>query len=166
MIIIVESDNSITNKGGTTLKSCSKYKIISKCSGKSLAVAGWSVHPNSNIHQWSYTENQENEQWILTKLSDGTWTIVSALNALSLDAENWGTADGTNVCQYYNIAQENQKWTITKVEGIEGNWYKVINVHSGLALAVSGASKEDGANVQTWSWNGSEAQLWSITELE
>lgn len=144
------------------LESGAKYKIISKCSGKSIDVAEWSENAGTNIHQWAYGDNQSNQQWILTQNSDGTWIIASAFNGLVLDAENWGKTEGTNVLQWYNLGNENQKWNIIREEN---GWYKVINVYSGLALDVSAASKEDGANIQTWGWNGTDAQLWSFTKL-
>ena len=37
---------------------------------------------------------------------------------------------------------------------------------SGKSLDVANGSKKQGANVWQYSWNGSEAQLWRITEAE
>ncbi|WP_022932838.1 beta-1,3-glucanase family protein [Treponema bryantii] len=143
------------------LVSGATYKIIAKCSGKSLDNDNWQTTPGSNVHQWGYGDNQANQQWILRQNSDGSWKIINLYSKLALDAANWGTTDGTNVLQWTDLNNRNQDWFITK----EGSYYKIINAYSGLALDVSAASQEDGANVQTWTWNGTDAQLWELTNL-
>lgn len=143
------------------LVSGATYKISAKCSGKSLDNDNWSTTPGTNVHQWTYGNDQENQQWILTQNADGTWIIANAYSKLVLDAADWGKTDGTNVIQWTNAGNKNQHWNITK----EGSYYKVINAYSGLALDVSAASADDGANVQTWTWNGSDAQLWQFVKL-
>jgi len=135
------------------------YNILAKCSGKSLDVADVSAEPSHNIHQWELGDDQANQQWILKQCADGNWTITSVHSNLCLDAENWGTTEGTNILQYYNNEQDNQKFAI---EEVESGYYKLTNIHSGLVLDVSGASSDNGANVQLWSWNGSDAQKWAI----
>ena len=143
------------------LVSGATYKIIAKCSGKSLDNDNWQTAPGSNVHQWGYGDNQANQQWILRQNSDGSWKIINLYSKLALDAANWGTTDGTNVLQWTDLNNRNQDWWITK----EGSYYKIINAYSNLALDVSAASQEDGANVQTWTWNGTDAQLWELTNL-
>jgi hypothetical protein len=41
-------------------------------------------------------------------------------------------------------------------------WYKILNTNSGKAIDVTSASTADGANVQQWTDNGTEAQRFSI----
>ncbi|WP_197971925.1 RICIN domain-containing protein [Treponema zioleckii] len=145
----------------TGLVSGATYKIVSKCSGKSLDNDGWKTENGSNIHQWAYGNNQANQQWILTQNPDGSWVIENVYSGLALDAENWGTKDGTNVFQWTVCGNKNQHWNISKV----GSYYKIINAYSKLALDVAAASKENGANIQTWAWNGTDAQLWQIEKV-
>ena len=153
--------NPAPSGNNSGLVSGATYKIIAKCSGKSLDNDNWQTAPGSNVHQWGYGDNQANQQWILRQNSDGSWKIINLYSKLALDAANWGTTDGTNVLQWTDLNNRNQDWFITK----EGSYYKIINAYSGLALDVSAASQEDGANVQTWTWNGTDAQLWELTNL-
>lgn len=153
--------NPAPSGNSSGLVSGATYKIIAKCSGKSLDNDNWQTAPGSNVHQWGYGDNQANQQWILRQNSDGSWKIINLYSKLALDAANWGTTDGTNVLQWTDLNNRNQDWFITK----EGSYYKIINAYSGLALDVSAASQEDGANVQTWTWNGTDAQLWELTNL-
>ncbi|WP_424889068.1 RICIN domain-containing protein [Streptomyces sp. XH2] len=48
--------------------------------------------------------------------------------------------------------------------GLKGA-YTVINAHSGKVLDVAGASKDEGANVHQWDANGTDAQIWDVTEI-
>ena len=148
-------------ENNTGLVSGATYKIISKCSGKSLDNDNWQTEAGSNVHQWEYGNDQENQQWILTQNSDGSWVITNVYSGLALDAAGWGTTDGTNVFQWTVNGNQNQHWNISK----EGSYYKILNAYSGLALDVSAASVENGANIQTWTWNGTDAQLWELTKL-
>ena len=43
--------------------------------------------------------------------------------------------------------------------------YRIINVNSGKALEVEGGSTENGANVQQWTPNGTDAQHWTFEEV-
>jgi hypothetical protein len=54
----------------------------------------------------------------------------------------------------------NDKTSSIKVEKAK---YRIINRNSGLALDVSGADKNNGANVQQWTPNGTDAQSWYVS---
>lgn len=46
---------------------------------------------------------------------------------------------------------------------VEKAIYKIVNKHSGKVLDVSGGNTNDGANVQQWDDNGTNAQRWYVT---
>jgi hypothetical protein len=48
---------------------------------------------------------------------------------------------------------------------VSGGLYKLVNVTSGKAIDVSGASTSAGAIVQQWTDNGTRAQRWTITDM-
>jgi len=54
----------------------------------------------------------------------------------------------------------NDKVSSIKVEKAR---FKIVNRHSGLCLDVSAANTANGANVQQWTDNGTNAQKWEIT---
>ncbi|MEY9928305.1 hypothetical protein ABH926_002944 [Catenulispora sp. GP43] len=43
-----------------------------------------------------------------------------------------------------------------------GGWSKIQNVHSGLVMAVNGASTADNAQITQWTDNGTTDQLWRL----
>ncbi|WP_051226672.1 RICIN domain-containing protein [Butyrivibrio sp. MC2013] len=53
----------------------------------------------------------------------------------------------------------NDKTSSIRVEKVR---YRIINRNSGLALDVSGGSRDNGANVQQWTPNGTDAQTWYV----
>ena len=44
------------------------------------------------------------------------------------------------------------------------HYYRVSPKHSGKALDVAGASPNNGANVQQWTYGGGPNQLWRLVE--
>jgi Ricin-type beta-trefoil lectin domain-like len=45
-------------------------------------------------------------------------------------------------------------------------WYKILNTNSGKAIDVTSASTADGANIQQWTDNCTEAQRFSIVQTD
>lgn len=89
---------------------------------------------------------------------DGTYTIESALNK-SLDAENAGTGNGTNVQSYEVNGSNAQLWSITtNSDGTK----TILNLNSGQALDANNGQAYNGNNVQLYETNGSNAQKWYL----
>ena len=55
-------------------------------------------------------------------------------------------------------SNDTQKWNIEPV----GNYYKIINAQTGLALDVKGGTSASGIQVQQYKYNGTHAQLWQF----
>ena len=47
-----------------------------------------------------------------------------------------------------------------RIEKISGDYYRIVDIATGLVLDVENASKASGANLQVHKWNGTDAQLW------
>src|SRR5574344_1479506 len=148
------ASNGITS-GGT-------YKIIAKCSGKSLDDDGWSKANGANVIQWTWGGDQANQKWTITSDGNGYYSIINVYSGLGLDVAEWSTAAGGNIQQWAYSAQDNQKWAIEK---LGDGYYKVTNKNSGKVMDVASASADNGANVQQWDWNGSDAQKWTIASV-
>lgn len=152
------SDTSASGSNGIT--SGSVYKIIAKCSSKSLDDDGWSKSNGANIIQWTWGGDQSNQKWIITDAGSGYYSIINEYSGLGLDVADWSTAAGGNIQQWAYSAQDNQKWAIEK---LSDGYYKITNKYSGKVMDVSSSSTENGANVQQWNWNESSAQRWALT---
>lgn len=146
----------ISNGNGT-------YKLINPHSGKALDVYGASTNDGSNVDIWS-DNGTSAQQWQLNGNSDGTYTLINPNSGKALDVAWAGTADGTNVQIASTNGSSAQKWQFVQVSSVivSGATYKLINVNSGKALDVYGASTNDGSNVDIWGDNGTAAQKWQV----
>ena len=71
-----------------------------------------------------------------------------------------GSSDGLNVLQRPCHSGDNQLW---RPEQVKGNLFKLVNKQSGRVLEVSGnQSLQNGANIQTWSYDGSGDMIWTL----
>ena len=191
------------------------YRLISACSGKSLDAAGLSGADCTNVQQFTYwgTANQQwviqdagadsngqhsyyiisrtgnsecvdiagfynepcgnvqlfscnrtsNQKWyfnLTQPVSDGTYTISSAMNdSLVLDVCGFSKDDCANIQTFTNYGTSNQRFTVTSI----GNGaYEIDNVNSGKCVDAAGISSADGTNIQQFSYNGTANQKWYI----
>ena len=51
-----------------------------------------------------------------------------------------------------------------KITAVRDGYYKIENKSSGKVLDIANASPASGANVQQYSWNNSDAQLWRFLD--
>lgn len=74
-----------------------------------------------------------------------------------LDVANGSRSNGANVQIYASNGTLSQRmW----VRGVGDGWYSLTACCSAYPLDVYSCSDADGANVQQWQWNGSNAQKW------
>ena len=121
----------------------------------SINVAGGnSKESGMNVHLW------KNEGPIVTVkyLGDGYYSLVFKHSGMAMDVYNAGSADGTNVLQYKQTTNDNQKWIIK--EAGDNYTFNIISKCNGLYLDVAGGSSADGTNIQMYHGNGTASQKW------
>jgi hypothetical protein len=97
-------------------------------------------------------------------LANGVYQLTPNCSTGSrLDANGWGTTNGTNVQIWAATGGSNQKWTFTNM----GNgWYKIQPSYSTtLSLEVSGQGTTNGSNVDLWADWGGANQRWGVYTL-
>ncbi|MCK4815878.1 RICIN domain-containing protein [bacterium] len=152
------------------------YKIVSKYSGMVLDVRSLSKDDKANIIQWKWN-NTDNQLWRLHLLDDGTIKIISKNSGKVIDVlggtTGGSTKQGANIIQYHWRGEDNdnQRWHLEMIEkGKEGDivisWFKIVPKHGGSnVLDVSGAGGQ-GANIQIWGSNNSNAQRWKLEHIK
>jgi len=102
-------------------------------------------------------------------LTTGTpFNIVNEGNGLCLDAENWGTANGTILDQYtcgsgpYST-QTNQEWEFQSAGN--GNYYITSVNAPSEAWNVVNNGTTNGSLMQLWSYGGASNEQWSAVSL-
>ncbi|MBD0403469.1 RICIN domain-containing protein [Flammeovirga sp. EKP202] len=151
---IITVDETLTN--GT-------YRIINKNSGKCLTTSNASPTNGAQVVQKTIDNNDSNQEWIITDIGSGIYTIVHAESGLYADINGQSTTAGASNILWSSNGGNNQKWNILS-QG-EGD-YQIQNVNSQLLLDIAGAGTHDGAwNIQ-WSDNGGDNQSWSFVEVQ
>ena len=142
------------------------YYNIYSALGNCLDV--WSAGTANGTKIDCYEYNGTNAQkWKLTKSEvrtfvDGTYSITNPSTSRVLSVNGSSAADSANVYVAANQSLSSQRYELTYI----GNgYYKIIAEHSGKALDIVSGNSSAGTNVQQYSWNGSNAQLWKFVKL-
>lgn len=84
--------------------------------------------------------------------------IANVNSRLCLELMQAGAQDGVRVHQGQCIGPR-ADWDILEVGNGE---FAIINRTTGMVMDVNGASRDDGALIQQWTWNQSSAQRWRL----
>lgn len=116
-------------------------------SGSSLVCAG---ENNSAAQGWAIAS--------VSLVADGFYEFAPMhATGLRLDVAGGSRSNGANVQIYASNGTLSQRmW----VRSVGGGWYSLTACCSAYPLDVLNCSNADGANVQQWQWNGSNAQKW------
>ena len=100
-------------------------------------------------------------------VSGQTYFIVNANSNKLLDCSNAGTTTGTNVLQWWNMGDSNQKWKVTL---LSDGYYRISPVHApNMCLDVLNNGTANGDNVGIYALSGSgtpwDSSKWIITKL-
>ena len=148
-------------------------------SGKVLDVNGASTASGTNVQQFA-SNGSWAQKWIALRGSGGSYTIYSALaKDLALDVYAASTANGANIQTYTANGTKAQQWRATKTQTLRERLNSTASAHRNdlkdgtytfgsankrsMALDVSGGSSANGANVQLYQSNGTNAQRWQVT---
>ena len=158
------------------------YRIESAWSGKSIDADSGRMVPGGKIQQWESFDGNKNQEWFISEQSGGGCLLRNAATGLALDLMGAAAVDGQAVHAYTSNGTLAQSWLFVPVENPQltiedmADTYRdvvpdgsyVINskAGAGLSLDVVGASQSDGANVQLYNTNFTDAQLWRVSHDE
>lgn len=144
-------------------------------SGKVLDIKNGRASNFVNVQQYSYNGSSA-QKWIAIKNTDGSFRIVSAINKdFCLDLNYAQVNNGSNIQIYSSNNTNAQKWTfqstckldrlakINKNVIPDGKYTINSAINDSFVLDVKYASRDDGANVDLYKENGTNAQVWQVT---
>ena len=140
-----------------------QYAIRSKLNttsgaGLYLDISGCS-NGNADVKTWTRT-SCNGQKWNLTYQGNGFYKIISEQPShKALDLMSCGIERGTDVGVFDASDNNCQLW---RIESVGGGWYRLIARASNNVLDIADASATPGANVRSWSWNATDAQLWKF----
>jgi hypothetical protein len=130
----------------------------SHATNKCADVEGGSTADGANVSLYDCHGRGNQLFWAFAQ-GGGYFALVNAQSGKCLDQVP-GNGDGLNVLQWACHFGDNQLW---RPEQVTGNWFKLVNKQSGRVLEVAGnQSTQNGANVQTWAYDGSGDMIWQF----
>lgn len=133
------------------------YTILNIETGKVLDVLGAGVESGINVQLYQ-SNNSCAQKWIIAESGDG-YKILSACSGLALDVYM------DNVQLHTDNNGGTQKWSFAPVKAVKDGEYIIrTKLDSNIVLDLTGASSENGANIQIYAENGSSAQKWEVAE--
>lgn len=138
------------------------YYLRNKSSNSNLEIAGgFEAMDNAVNVQIATASKNINQQFKLTHLGDGTYSIIAQSSQKSLDIADFSTTDGANVQQWSYYKSPNQQFII--VDGTDGA-YKIIAKHSGKIIET--ISNLTGSNVRQFTDNNQTRGQWKLIPID
>lgn len=111
------------------------------------------------------TNGTDAQKWIIRDKQDGTEfsTLQNVATGMYLDVSGANAEPGVNVQVYKGNGADAQKFIVDK-EKFENDIVCTIRsaIDADMVLDVSGASRDNGANIQLYASNGTTAQKWTM----
>ncbi|MBQ1935496.1 MAG: RICIN domain-containing protein, partial [Clostridia bacterium] len=139
------------------------YVLVTKLdTDYALDVYNGSKDNGANVQIWQ-RNNTAAQNFEVTHIGDGYYTIVNRNSGKAIDAQNGKTEAHTNVWQYSVNGTDAQIWRIIPSTD---KTYRILNKASGLFLDVDLAIAANGTNVKLYFQNDDfEAQKWYFMKL-
>ena len=139
------------------------YSIQPKCApGKELSVQNHTNNWGANVIIDNINSNWQ--KWKIQRIP-GTdfYSIVAVHSNLAVDVDSGRAQDGVNVATWPFTNEASHQFKILDA----GNGYYVIqvNVNGTFVLDVAYGGNQAGANVWSYSFNNSDAQLWRLERV-
>jgi hypothetical protein len=132
------------------------HVVTNQQSGLAIDSAG-TFGNGKPVLQWGVNYGQ-NQRWLFTPNSDGSYTIVNLATWESLDCPAGSDQDNLGMIQWATSRDNNQRWWVD--EQSDGT-YKIWNQASGKALDGASATTNGAALIQ-YGWNGQSQQRWTL----
>lgn len=142
------SGSSSSSSGGVSNGTINgTYRITPVVSGKAIDVDWCGTANGTNIHQWSWLDN-DCQKFNISQV-DGVWHRISPVVAggQAIDIDSFSTENGANAMLWEYWGGSNQQF---RFEVVRSGVWKIVNRNSNKCLDVYDFSTADGANIVQW----------------
>ncbi|WET02448.1 RICIN domain-containing protein [Flavobacterium sp. YJ01] len=148
-----------------TLEADGFYKLTHKGTNQCLDVVNNSNAQGANVQQ-ATDNNSDAQRWKIELMSDGYCKLTHKGTTQVLDVDNNSSQSGANVQQWSDLGTDAQRWKMDLIEVpiVSGGVYRLTHKGTNQSLDVKDASTQQGANVQQYTKNETDAQRWIITK--
>jgi hypothetical protein len=133
------------------------HTLVNQKTGLAIDNAGLFGN-GQGVVQWGPSPNNQNQKWLITSNSDGTYNLVSMSSWQALDSPGGSTQNNVQLVQWQTTRDTNQRWWI---EAQSDGSYRIRNAASGLDLDGASATT-NGAPLIQWGWSGGSQQKWIL----
>lgn len=153
------------------------YQITNVKSGKLVEIAGGAMGNGGTVQQYAANGTQA-QRWVAVKYGSNVALLNSKANR-AIDVPNANASNSVKLQSYAANGTNAQQWTISKApttreyldelaskhrgDLTDGTYVVETVLQSGKVMDVSGGSSANGANVQLYQSNSTNAQRWRVT---
>jgi GH43 family beta-xylosidase len=137
------------------------YQIVSRHSGKSLAISQSSTADGAGLVQVTLGSGT-NQQFQFVSSGGGYYRLRARHSGKAIDVFNFSTANGANVVQWADLNGTNQQFSA--VDTTSG-YFKLINRNSGKALDVWEWSTAENTRISQYTDTGGNNQQWRLVTV-
>jgi arabinan endo-1,5-alpha-L-arabinosidase len=137
------------------------YQIVSRHSGRALAISGGSTADGAGLVQ-STVGSATNQQFQFVDSGGGYHRLRARHSGKVLDVLDFSTANGANIVQWSDLNGTNQQFSVLDTTS---GYVKMINRNSGKALDVWEWSTADGARISQYNDTGGNNQQWQLVRI-
>lgn len=142
------------------------YEIQSVNSGKVLDVCANGKIDGTNVAQYQKNDSIA-QKWAIHKNNDGSYYIIALNSGLYLDIKAGQTTNGTNIQLYEGNESKAQRFVFEPTHIIDDNMYKIsIGKDSSKYMDIEAGSKEENANLQIWTQDNVNQQVYEIESID
>lgn len=138
------------------------YAIVSRSSGKSLAIADGSEEDGAALVQQDFT-GAPYQIWQVEDLGDGYYAITAQHSEKALDLQDFTNKDGVKLQQNPWMNSWDQHWVIQK---LNGGFFRITSRQSNQALDVYEMNQMNGGTVCLWTYWGGDNQQWRLLPID
>ena len=150
----------LTGTGGGT------YRLTSLSSGQTIDLTGGNSKPTTNIMQYS-NNDRSSQRWYIRDTGDGTFYIVPvAAAANTMEIAGGSAVNGANIWSNTQTGSDAQKFYFNRVAytPLTGEYTIAASGDNSKVLDIKYASRQQNANLQMYSANGTLAQKFIIKD--
>lgn len=155
------------------------YTIINVASNQNIEVAGGKTDSGTSVQQYSSNGTQA-QHWVIRSYEQNRFSFIGSASNKAIDIPGAFAKSGHPLQIYEQNGTDAQKWVIMRELTSRQQLDQIANQHrddlpdgiyhiktkqdESFGIDVACGSKENGANVQLYMLNGTDAQLWSIKQ--
>lgn len=142
------------------------YKIVSRSSGKCLAINNSGTANGDDVVQWDWLNN-DNFKWKLnpvalaSPLANGTYSIKAKHSNKVMSVAGAAAGNGAIIEQWANVCTDNVKFDVQ----FTAAGYTLKPVYNNKLVSINNQSVSNGAAVVQWDNLGHSSQLYEIASL-